>query len=425
MRTFIIWLMATVISMVIWAALTITSTTNGWFREAMAPQNDTTAFMSAAIDDIKANSMGNATFLLIKDGQIFGEFNQSVGTPVSSDTLFQVASLSKWVTAFGVMLLVEEGKLDLDEPVSTYLTRWQLPESAFDNKGVTVRRLLSHTAGLTDGLGHDGFAPGVEVQPLVDHLTHAADAEPDVGGRVVVGLEPGSQFKYSGGGYNLLQLIIEEVSGTSFENYMRQAVFNPLAMRRSTYHIDENNAAALAEFYDTDGSPAIHYRYTSLGATSLYTSSREMFQFVSAHLLRPNGEAEGRGTLSPETLRLMRQPHASTFGIDIWGLGTILYSSNNEGDVIAGHDGLGGPAINTTARFNPATGDGIIILSTGNRGLATKIAGEWGFWQTGNVDITLLPRQALMKNMLLGWGIIFVASLVVVWRRRRLRRQPA
>jgi CubicO group peptidase (beta-lactamase class C family) len=86
------------------------------------------------------------------------------------------------------MTLVEDGRLDLDTPVQTYLTRWSLPESEFGNDGVTVRRLLSHTAGLTDGLGYAGFAPGIEVQALTDSLTRAADASPGADGRVLVGV---------------------------------------------------------------------------------------------------------------------------------------------------------------------------------------------------------------------------------------------
>ena len=106
-------------------------------------------------------------------------------------------------------------------------------------------------------------------------------------------------------------------------------------------------------------------------------------------------------------------------GTDVWGLGTILYSPNNEGDVIFGHDGQGGPAINTTARLNPGTGDGIVILETGDRLLATRLAGEWGFWQTGRVDFTILPQQVMMRNIVGGWLVVVAVSLFYGWRRRK------
>jgi CubicO group peptidase (beta-lactamase class C family) len=103
------------------------------------------------------------------------------------------------------MALVEQGRVDLDEPAARYLSRWRLPESEFDNDQVTVRRLLSHTAGLTDRLGYGGFGPGEPIQSLEDSLTQAADAMGGADGQVRVGEDPGAQWLYSGGGYALLQ----------------------------------------------------------------------------------------------------------------------------------------------------------------------------------------------------------------------------
>jgi CubicO group peptidase (beta-lactamase class C family) len=102
------------------------------------------------------------------------------------------------------MKLVELGKIDLDTPVSQYLKRWQLPPSEFDNEQVTVRRLLSHTAGLTDGLGYGGFEIRDSVQSLEESLTKAKDADEGISGEVRVGIEPNSTWKYSGGGFTNL-----------------------------------------------------------------------------------------------------------------------------------------------------------------------------------------------------------------------------
>ena len=256
-----------VLALAVWTAVVVAGALEGWWRQPLAPAGDTRAFMDAAVAEIDRTRRGNVAFVLIEDGQVFDEHFTSAGQPVDRDTLFQVASMSKWITAWGVMTLVEAGTLDLDAPVSTYLTRWSLPKTEFDNDGVTVRRLLSHTAGLTDGLGYGGFAPGQPVQPLVASLTRAADASPGADGAVRVGIEPGSAFEYSGGGYTLLQLIIEEVSGQSFNDYMRSAVFVPLGMTRSTYSLEGASTTNVAEFYDVDGTPAIHYRFTSLAAT--------------------------------------------------------------------------------------------------------------------------------------------------------------
>ena len=351
----------------------------------------------------------------------------SVGEPVNRDTLFQVASLSKWITALGVMVLLEEGKLDLDVPISTYLTRWKLPESEYDNNGVTVRRLLSHTAGLTDGLGYAGYAPGVHVQSLEDSLTHAADASPGADGRVRVGHAPGSRWEYSGGGYTLLQLLIEEVTALPFESYMQQAVFQPLSMSRSTFVIDQNNAWNLAPFYDVDGTIAVHYRFTSLAATSLYTTASDLTRLIQAYLPGSNGDPAGSGVVKSETLKQMRQPHGWKMGAAIWGLGTMLYVPDGEGDFVIGHDGQNEPAINATARVNPATGDGIVVLETGNRLLATTLAGEWVFWQTGTIDFLAVTMiiGPMITIIVAGWVGIILASLVVGWWIRRRARTPS
>ncbi len=408
------------LALAVWTAVFIVGTLEGCWRQSLAPRGDTQAFLDAAASEIDSLYRGNAALVLIDGGHVYGDHFVSVGEPVDRNSVFQVASLSKWITAWGIMTLVETGKLDLDEPVSTYLTRWKLPESAFDNNGVTVRRLLSHTAGLTDGLGYAGFEPGEPVQPIEDSLTLAADASPDASGAVRVGIEPGSAFEYSGGGYTLLQLLVEEVSGQTFNDYMKSQVFDRVGMTRSTYVLNDDSITNVAEFYDVDGSPATHYRFTSLAATSLYSTAGDLTRFIQAHLTGPKGEPAGRGVLRPETLKEMRRPHASKWGADIWGLGTMLYASNNTGDFIFGHDGNNEPAINTAARLDPGTGNGIIVLETGNPLLATNLAGEWTFWQTRNVDFLMLTIGAkkTLRVLIAGWIVITLGALTIGWRLR-------
>jgi len=345
-------------------------------------------FLDSVEVKINQEYVGSFAFALINDGNVEDEIFHSEGKKIDRNTVFQVASLSKWISAFGVMKLVEDGKLDLDIPVSNYLTRWKLPESDFDNDSVTIRRLLSHTAGLTDGLGYSGFEEGVEAQSIEQSLTKASDADEGISGEVKVGAEPGAGFKYSGGGYTLLQLIVEEVSGQSFAAYMKDNIFKPLNMMSSSYAWDKNAGLNLAGFYNSDSTEAPHYRYTSLAATSLYTTLADLETFFKVFLEGNNNEPIGRNVLKPETLKLMREPHANVMGLDIWGLGTILYAKTDDGNFIIGHDGKSTPPINTAVRLNPQTGNGVIILETGNPLLATKLASEWVLWKTGKIDLT-------------------------------------
>jgi len=423
MRRLIRFVLATLGLLVLWTAVVGIGLLEGWWRSPLVPRSDTQAFMNALVREVETTRAGNVGLALIEHGAVHAEHMSSVGEPVDRDTVFQVASLSKWITAWGVMALVEQGRLDLDAPVSRYLTRWALPETGFDNDGVTVRRLLSHTAGLTDGLGYAGFAPGSQAQTLEASLTQAADASPGASGRVQVGHPPGQRFKYSGGGYTLLQLLIEEVSGGTFEAYMQRAVFEPLGMNHSTFVWDETRGFKLAPSFDVDSKPTPYLRFTSLAATSLYTTVGDMTTFLQAHLPGARGEPVGRGVLTAHALKQMQEPHASRLGLKIWGLGTMLYAPNGAGAFVIGHDGSNDPAINTAVRLNPATGNGIVILETGTRQLATRLAGEWVFWETGNLDFLTVTMEAkrMFTVIATGWVVILVGALVVAWRGRRMR----
>ena len=130
-----------------------------------------------------------------------------------------------------------------------------------------------------------------------------------------------------------------------------------------------------------------------------------------------------RGVLTPDALEQMWRPHASQLGQEIWGLGTMLYAPNGAGGFVVGHDGNNEPAINTAVRLNPATGNGLVILETGNRLLATRLAGEWVFWETGNLDFLTITMEAerMFTVIAAGWIVILVGALVVAWRGRRAR----
>ncbi len=408
----------------VWVAVVFFGTSEGWWKQPIAPRGDSTAWLAAATRAIDDGQAGNAVMAVIRDGAVHGVHAASVGTAVDADTVFQTASLSKWITAWGVMALVEQGGLDLDAPVSRYLKRWALPPGAFDNSQVTARRLLSHTAGLTDDLGYAGFAPGLPVPSLQAWLKQNADAAPGAKGRIEVGIEPGTAWRYSGGGYAVLQLLIEDLSGEPFEVYMQRAVLQPLGMVRSTFHWMPAQGTTLATFYGKDTQPAMHFRFPAVAASSLYTSVSDLTRFLQAHLPGKNGEPVGRGVLAPTTVAQMWQPSGWMYGQPIWGLGTMLYAGNRAGGFVVGHDGNNGPAINTAARLNPASGNGIVILETGTPLLATRLAGEWVFWETGRVDF--LAFKLAVPGMLrwLGWGglAIFVAVPGIAYCIRRRRR---
>ena len=403
---------ATLTIVVTWNASVFFVISEGWLKSPIVKSDSSQAFIAAAEKTVTREHSGNYSMILLDGGKVTERYFMSTDIPVDGSSVYQVASLGKWIAAWGVMVLVEEEAIDLDAPVSEYIIRWQLPGSEFDSSGVTVRRLLSHTAGLTDGLGYDGFERADQIQSLEGSLTRALDASPGNAGVVELGVKPGSEWKYSGGGYTILQLLIEDVSGQSFAQFMSDRVFEPLGMERSTFNHEKAIALGLAQNFDLNGHAEPFRWYTALAATSLFTSADDLARFIAVQA-RPDAQK----VLSEESLALIRTPHASQMGADIWGLGAMLYAPNNKGGYIIGHDGSNGPAINTVARFDPATGDGIVILSTGSEMLATELAGEWVFWKTGNIDSLMF--MMLLEGMLLWMGVgslgIVVLALVFGW----------
>lgn len=408
---------------ILWSGITFYSTLEGWWYKPFTKSNNPKVFTEAVNQQFEKEFVGNFAMAIMKDGNVDKEIFFSHNKPVDRHTIFQVSSLSKMVSTVGVMKLVELGKINLDTPVNNYLKRWQLPPSEFDNEEVTARRLLSHTAGLTDGLGYNGFENKNSIQTLEQSLTKAKDADKSASGEVIVGIEPGSRWKYSGGGFTLLQLLVEETSGQAFNDFMIDNVFKPLKMNNSSYILNDTMKNRLCEFYNSDKSSAPHFYYTSLAATSLYTSLSDLETFFQLFLEGANGEPIGRGQLEPETLKQMRKSHWDIMGEQIYGLGSMLYIDIENGEDIFGHDGKSTPAINTAIRINPISGDGIIVLETGNPDLATRIASDWVFLETGKTDTLLFPMLLEKMTKFIFAGILLISVLGIIIGIRRQKRK--
>ena len=400
-----------------WTAVVGYGVLAGWWHRALAPAGDTPAFMAAARQMVSSEPHGAVAIALVTKGQVADEYYTGVVNTVNRETMFPVASMSKWVTAVGVMQLVREGKINLDAPAAQYLSRWTLPASQFDLNGVTARRLMSHTAGLTDGLGFADYRLDERVPTLEESLRapRASTGQPTA---IAVGYAPGSRWQYSGGGYIILQLLVEEVSQQPFAAFMRHAVLDPLEFSCSSF---ENTPSPNAvEAFDAAGRAAPRFQYAAAAATGFSTCVRDMARWVQAHVQR--GPA---APLDADLLRRMRQPHGRQFGADIWGLGTMLYAPTEGGAFVFGHDGQNEPAINAAVRINPDNGDGIVVLTSGGRSLATRLGSEWTYWQTGGPDFLVIGtaiREAVVP-LVAGWAAVIVAAMLYARARRRATRR--
>ena len=389
-----------------------------WLARPAVPPGDLVAIESYLFQKLSHatdRTVGSAALILVQSGEIaithrFGIADVETKAPVKLDqTLYQLASVSKLVTAWGVMKLVEDGKLALDEPVSRHLTRWQFPESEHRDK-VTTRHLLSHTAGLDDLFGYSGFLPGEEIQTLEESLTLTRDVASGKPRGVEVTREPGKNWLYSGGGYTVLQLLIEEVTHQSFADYMTKSILQPLGMEKANFDwqaiADEGRAGDLATSFDTKLKPTSQRHYTATAAASLYATPQDMTQLVQAYT-RQNP------VLSQETLTQMMTPQAGAR--QDWGLGHTLYVANGADGYVVGHDGGNLPALGHTVRINPATGNGVVLMTSGNLTLASELGDDWVYWETGKLTVNARLRILISRLVPVVVGIGLGSIAIVLW----------
>lgn len=201
--------------------------------------------------------------------------------PVAPDTLFQAASMSKPVTGAAVMMLVQDGLLDLDVNVNYYLKSWTLPENHLtEGNPVTLRKVLSHTAGLS-GHGWPGYKRGRQIPTIQQVL----DGEPPAESAPVrVVLPPGAQNQYAGGGTLIAQLCVEDVSGMDFDTFTRERLFAPLGIAQSCFEQPLSRArsanAAAGHRVDPRTITGKWRVLPQLGAGGLWTTARDYAAFM-------------------------------------------------------------------------------------------------------------------------------------------------
>ncbi len=397
----------------VWTTLALYLAFEGAWQSPVVGANDHDAFRDWAVSELVENNKGTVAMVLLENGQLAHEFFHGPDQDVNRDTLFPTASFSKFIAAIGVLRLVDEGKLELDQPVDSYLERWSLPATDFDNNEVTVRRLLSHTSGLTDGLGFGDYRADETLPDIITSLNNPRSSGNAT--EIKVGVMPGSEFIYSGGGYLVLELVVEEVTGQDFADYIRQGLLEPLGMTRSGY-------AYLAELenvsasYNQDGTTAPTFRYASRAATAFSSSADDLSKLALALM-----NNEKKRFLGVETMSAMRTPEAFVMGAGIWGPGAMLYSKTPAGDFVYGHDGANEPAINASLRINPDTSDAIIVLVSGHPSLASRIGSEWTLWQTGYPDFLATEQtiRSAILPILIGIFVIFVGITMLARKSSR------
>jgi CubicO group peptidase (beta-lactamase class C family) len=210
----------------------------------------------------------------------YGFAEEAAGQRATDATLFQAGSVSKPVAAMGALKLVEEGKLSLDKDVNTYLKGWKIPENDLTRKTpVTLEMLLSHTGGLTVH-GFGGYAADQKVPTLIEVLEGTPPANSPA---IRVDLAPGTQYRYSGGGYTIAQLAMLDVTGETFPKLLAATVLKPLGMTQSTYDqpLPEALVGKAAAGYYEDGKvvPGKRHVYPEMAAAGLWATPSDLARF--------------------------------------------------------------------------------------------------------------------------------------------------
>ena len=330
---------------------------------------------------------------IIENGEIilqkgYGYSNIDKKTKVSIATGFNIGSISKTIAAWGVMKLVQEGKIDLDAPAEKYLTRWHLPESDFDSNKVTIRRLLSHTAGLSLH-GYPGWTPKDNL-PTIEESLNGKNNGP---GRVEMIMEPGTKWKYSGGGFSILQLIIEEVTQQKFEDYLQAEILNPLGMTSSSYTIDEKILKSSSLEHNNFGEVIDFELFTAQAAAGLHTTIEDFTKFALASLYASKNSKKQQQILSAFYLEQMMEPAPASDGS--YGLGYQVDSIPGTSMTLRGHGGANS-GWHAFLRVNPDTNDGFMMVTNGGAGhnIYRQVFCDWIYWKTGET----LGNRCIIKT---------------------------
>jgi CubicO group peptidase (beta-lactamase class C family) len=372
------------------------------------PFGELTAHLEQRIPVLmESYNIAGVAIALIEDGETawvkaYGYADLEEGRKMTGDTYCRVQSISKSVTAWGVMKLVEQGRVDLDSPYRQYVTDWTFPGSPYAVEEITVKQLLSLSAGMPLGSVTQRYSPSEQVPSIRDVLSEEA----------VAFQEPGASFYYSNVSINLLELLIEEVSGRDFADYMQEEVLTPLGMDHSSFTWSKDFEPPVPNGYDLNNNPVPVYVYAGKASGGLFASAEDIARFVSAGMT--GSYQKSHGVLKPETIEMLYLPRVEMTGFyalafDYYGLGHLI-EILPDGATAVSHGGQGA-GIMTHFHSVPEDGKGIVILTNSQRSwpFIGYLLSDWADWAGyGSVGMGKIIWGKNILRVLVGL-ILFVA----------------
>lgn len=303
---------------------------------------------------------------VINDYQIewtkgYGILESGSTDPVTPDTLFQMGSIGKVIVAVTTLQCVEQEILDLDSDVNEVLVSWHIPNNQFTtDEKVTLRRLLSHSAGVTVG-GFRGYSIGEEIPNIQQILDGEKPANSDP---VRVFATPGTQYSYSGGGYMIVQQLLEDVFGKPLSSIIETSVLEPGGMTSTTFvsPLPENLWGFAASGHRADGLPISGgwHTYPEAGSgASGWSTSSDLARFTIQ--LMKTYQGDSNDILSPQMAVLMMTPQ-----MENRGLGPVVLDDGGDRFYFL-HPG-GNDGYQSIMVAYPERGQGIVILTNGDNG---------------------------------------------------------
>ncbi len=287
----------------------------------------------------------------------FGTKKRDGKESIDENTLFQAASISKSIFAVAIMKLVEGGIFDLDEDINKYLISWKVPDNESWKPRITLRQLLSHTAGVTVH-GFDGYNVNDEIPTLLQILNGEYPANSDP---IRVNIPPEVQFRYSGGGYTILQQVMLDTFKRPFDDIMRELVLDPLEMNNSRFQqpISKENTSKIAWGYGYTGDEieAGYHIYPELAAAGLWTTPSDLAKFgIELQLIL---KGKDNGILKLESLEDMFKMSTEV----PYGLG--LDTQGDEPNILFGHGGHNFGFLSDMF-FSKDGGEGFVLMINSN-----------------------------------------------------------
>lgn len=379
------------------------------------------AYIQQMIDQYKIPGM---SAVVVSDGQVvyskgFGYADAEGTQPVNVDTAFQIASVSKNMTALAIMILKEQGKLSVDDPVTKYIP-WFAAKDKENSDKITIKNLLQHTSGIPTrayGLQIKDSTPD-QLEEQVKRLSETN-----------LTTQPGTRHQYSNMNYWTLALIVEKVSGMKFADYMEQNVFGPLGMERSGYYNKLAGSDNIAMGHRIEKGKHAPFDYTVPGTTiaagGVYTTATDMGKYLITLLNK--GTYNGVMILSPETAEEMVSNGTQLTRTTQYGYGFFV-ATMEDGFRLIYH---GGDNPNFTANLYIAPEDNIAFAIMSNtqhsatHGIATNVSrillgGEVQPFQPATVANQNLANMInYVKLALIGIMVIWTLIVLIGLQTRR------